>query len=37
MNKKVILGIAAAVIVIVIVAVSVRAGSSADIVAGARS
>jgi len=34
MNKKIVLGIAAAVIVIVVVAVSVRAGSSADIVAG---
>ncbi|MFU8796442.1 MAG: metal ABC transporter substrate-binding protein [Dehalococcoidia bacterium] len=34
MNKKVVLGIVAAVIVVVIVAVSVRAGSSADIVAG---
>lgn len=34
MNKKIVLGIVAAVIVIVIVAFSVRAGSSADIVAG---
>jgi zinc transport system substrate-binding protein len=34
MNKKIVLAIAAAVIVIVIVAFSVRAGSSADIVAG---
>jgi len=34
MNKKIIIGIATAVIVIVVVAVSVRAGSSADIVAG---
>ncbi len=34
MNKKIVLGIVAAVVVIVIVAFSVHAGSSADIVAG---